>query len=213
MVTRGNPKLVRSSVASFRAQIWPNRELVVVSCSVTTELRDILVEPNERLIEAPLGLSLGDLRNLSVASSQGEYLIVWDDDDLFDPNRISVMVQVLRHANVSAVFLNQLLIWWQERDLLALSGRRIWEGSMLALRGVIPVYPSMPKSEDAVAVDMLKRHHSYALVDAPLLYCYRVTGQNTWDERHFENLLAQSSKPFENPQKSEILRRPCFNFV
>ena len=126
MVTRGNPKLVRSSVASFRAQIWPNRELVVVSCSVTTELRDILVEPNERLIEAPLGLSLGDLRNLSVASSQGEYLIVWDDDDLFDPNRISVMVQVLRHANVSAVFLNQLLIWWQERDLLALSGRRIW---------------------------------------------------------------------------------------
>jgi glycosyltransferase involved in cell wall biosynthesis len=213
MVTRGSLDLVRCAVSSFRAQTWPNRELVVVCDAVTPELRDFISGANERLIEAPLGLTLGHLRNVSIAHSLGEYVVQWDDDDLYDPNRISIAVRALLRCGVSAVFMRQWLIWWQSRDLLALSGRRIWEGSMLARREAVPVYPSMSKSEDSALVDMLTRLHSYALIDAPTLYCYRITGENTWSEQHFEALLAQGSQHFERQEMAKLLKAPCFGFA
>jgi glycosyltransferase involved in cell wall biosynthesis len=213
MVTRGNVEMVRSSLASFRAQTWPNKELVVVCAAVTAPLRELLNRSNEKLIEVPGSLTLGNLRNIAVSMASGDYICTWDDDDLYDPSRVAVSMQVIIQAGVAAVFLKQLLIWWPERDVLALSGPRPWEGSMLAKRAAVPIYPSMAKSEDFVAVDYLCRQHAFALLDAAKMYCYRITGENTWDEAHFNRLLAQSPKRFEGKEKEDLLNSACFSFA
>ena len=211
MVTRGNVEMVRSSLACFRAQTWPNKELVVVCAAVTAPLRELLNRSNEKLIEVPGLLTLGNLRNIAISMASGDYICTWDDDDLYDPSRLTVSMQVILQSGVAAVFLNQLLIWWPERDLLALSGSRTWENSMVAKRAAVPVYPSMAKSEDFVAVDYLCRHHSFAMLDAPTMYCYRITGENTWDEAHFEGLLSHSPKCFEGTEKVDLLNSTLFS--
>jgi glycosyltransferase involved in cell wall biosynthesis len=214
MVTRGNVALVASAFACFRAQTWHNKELVVVCDNVTAELRALLdSDARVRLIEVTQKLALGDLRNLSVASSKGTYVCQWDDDDLYDPRRIAVQMGLIMSANVMAVFLSRWLIWWPARDVLALSGRRQWEGSMLAHRSVISVYPSMSRGEDSQIARLIADYHPTVLVDCPQMYCYRVTGENTFDASHFEQMLAHATKIFSDQEKRSMLSLPCFNQV
>lgn len=211
MVTRGNPALVASALACFLAQTWQNKELVMVCEAVTAELRDLLKgDRRVRLVEVAQGLSLGDLRNLSVANSRGTYLCQWDDDDLYDPRRIAIQMDVLNSSGALSVFMSRWLIWWPARDTLALSDKRVWEGSMLAHRSVVPIYPALPRKEDSYVTRWITAYHATALVDWPQMYCYRVTGQNTWDEAHFERLLSQASKVFNEEEKRELLKLPCF---
>jgi glycosyltransferase involved in cell wall biosynthesis len=213
MVTRGRLDLVRESVAGFMAQSWPSRELVVVCDDVSEGLRELLAPMGEqaRLVEAPRGLSLGDLRNLAIARASGAYVCQWDDDDLYDPDRIGVCMQVLQDAGVDAVFLSRWLFWWPDRQVLAQLETRIWEGSILARRSVMPVYPSLPRAEDTSAIYFLLKHRRVALVDAPHLYCYRVTGHNTWDAKHFEDMLSRASRIFRPDEHAAVLRQPCFS--
>lgn len=212
MVTRGNPALVASSLACYRAQTWQNKELVVVCDRVTAELRDLLKnEKDVRLVEVTQTLSLGDLRNLSVAASTGTYVCQWDDDDLYDPRRIAAQMGVLTAAGAMAVFLKRWLIWWPARDTLVVSGKRVWEGSMLAHRSVVPIYPSIARSEDTWVAKWVTGYHTTALVDCPQLYCYRVTGENTWNEAHFEKLVAAATRTLSDDEKRSALRLPCFH--
>ncbi len=211
MVTRGNPGLVAQSLACFRAQTWRHKELVIVCDDVSAELRQLLErEPSVRLIEISEKLPLGDLRNLSVARSRGTYVCQWDDDDLYDPRRIATQVGVMTASGVMAVFLSRWLIWWPARDTLALSPQRVWEGSMLAHRSVIPVYPSLRRKEDTYVVKWITSHHATALLDCPQMYCYRITGENTWDEAHFDFLISRSARVFEDEEKRRMMQLPCF---
>lgn len=214
MVTRGNPEFVASALACFRAQTWVNKELVVVCDDVSDELRELLNDDDRiRLVDVSHKVTLGDLRNLAVANSTGTYVCQWDDDDLYDPRRIAVQMGVLTSAGVMSVFMNRWLIWWPGRDTLALSNKRVWEGSMLAHRSVLPIYPSMPRKEDSYVAHWVTAYHATALLDWPQMYCYRVTGQNTWDEAHFDRMMSQASKIFEGEEKQAVLQLPCFRIA
>ncbi len=214
MVTRGNPSLVSAALACFRAQTWQNKELVVVCANITQDLRDLMKDDRRvRLVEITQELPLGDLRNLALARSAGTYVCQWDDDDLYDPRRIAVMMGVLNSAGVMSVFMSRWLIWWPARDIVALSATRLWEGSMLAHRSVIPAYPSITRGEDSYVASWITAYHPTALLDCAHMYCYRITGQNTWGESHFEQMLASATKVFEGDEKRAILKLPCFQTV
>ncbi len=214
MVTRGNPALVSQALDCFRAQTWQHKELVIVCDNVTDELRALFKEDRQvRLFEVTQKLSLGDLRNLSVAQSAGTYICQWDDDDLYDPTRIEIQMSVLAAAGVQSTFLSRWLIWWPARDKLVLSSSRVWEGSMLAHRSVVPVYPALPRREDSYVAKWVTAYHATALIDLPQLYCYRVTGENTWDEAHFERMLSRATKIFGGEEKRSLMKLPCFDGV
>jgi glycosyltransferase involved in cell wall biosynthesis len=213
MVTRGRIDLIRSAYASFMNQTWQRRELVIVCDGATDELRALASSgrPEVRLVEVQPGLSLGELRNISISRSTGEFVCQWDDDDLYDPNRIAISMKVLGDASVEAVFMNRWLIWWQSRERLAISPKRPWEGSMLARRAVVPIYPATKRGEDTVVADWIFDHFSVALFDYPQLYCYRVTDENTWNAEHFENIFARATRIFKKEEFPEVFKFPCFN--
>lgn len=207
MVTRGRSSLVNQSIELFKSQTWPNKELIIVAEKFETSSQVLLDSSciQYKLIIQPKGLTLGDYRNLSVAHSSGEYLCIWDDDDLYSAHRITALMSTIQSARCSVVFNEQILIWWEERSILFLSGRRCWEGSMLAKRSCMGVYPSLQKGEDTFVSHNIMLNHKTALIQEPTLYCYIINGTNTCDTSHFENLLQQSTLIYEGNSKARIL--------
>lgn len=137
---------------------------------------------------------LGFLRNLAVSEASGDLVCQWDDDDLYHHERISVQVAALVKSGAAAIMLKRWLIWVPAREILVLSGPRIWEGSMLAWKKLLPRYRPVARAEDTALVNKLCRRHRVGLLDMPELYCYSVHGANTWGADHFDGIL-KACKP------------------
>jgi hypothetical protein len=54
-------------------------------------------------------------------------------------------------------------------------------------------------------------HFPVALVEYPQLYCYRVTGENTWKGKHFDQLFDQATRTFKKEEFGEVFKLPCFD--
>ena len=97
MVTRDRYPFARLAIEAFRRQTHAERELVVVQDGTDTRLVEEIKQaddPTIRAFRAPaVGLSLGALRNLAVAAARGPFVCQWDDDDLYDPDRIAAQMR------------------------------------------------------------------------------------------------------------------------
>jgi hypothetical protein len=208
MMTRGNIDIMRYSLACYRRQKYAHRELVVVAGPDAGEKVHAFFASQEaldvRVFVAPPDLTIGDHRNLATARARGAILVNWDDDDLSDPRRLDIAVQVLRQTGAAAVFLSRLLVWWPQRKVAAIVRRRVWEQTIAAWRSHMPIYALLPRGGDAVAIERLAHTHRVALVDFPLLYVYAVTGRNLWDASHFEGLVSSAECIFEGEEFHEL---------
>jgi len=128
---------MQRAVHCFQNQSHLNRELVVVNRAADgTEEYIRELNDNRILYVRPdrFDLTLGELRNLSIASATGTYAMVWDDDDWHHPHRIEVQLAALLGAGSDLCCLNRVTLAWPSRNLYFYSKRRPWEMSMLALR-------------------------------------------------------------------------------
>jgi glycosyltransferase involved in cell wall biosynthesis len=200
MVTRGGIVPARFAIEAYRRQTYSPRELVIVCDQAATALRshiDTVGDPSIRFVEAATS-TLGDLRNASIAAASGELVAQWDDDDLYHPQRLELQAIALASApHAAAHFLSRWFLWWPTRRLLAVSARRIWEGTMLARRSLLPPYPSLSRGEDSIVVKRLFASHPNVESDVPEVYCYVVHGRNCWDEGHFDELFRCATRRFE----------------
>lgn len=196
MLTRGNPAVLAQSLACYHRQTYPNRELVVVTDeSEAAPVAALLARSGVAgpvVIGVDPAVTLGDRRNMSVARARGDIIMIWDDDDLSDGNRIAGAVAVLQRSDAAASFLSRCLIWWPRRGLIAVSRMRLWEGTMAVWRDLAPLYPAMRRGEDRRAVNALVTNHVVAQIDAPCHYVYTVTGQNTSPTEHFETMFREA---------------------
>ncbi len=191
----GDTRLLAYSVGCFARQTYAAAELVIVTdnADAVAGIEAVVARTNAKAVSIHLigcRLPLGDLRNIAIARSSGDILMQWDDDDLCDPARIETTVAVMEQSEAGAAVLSRWLIWWPARGLAGVSERYWWEGSLAVRRRHAPVYPSLSRGEDSLAVKNLADTTSVALIEAPFLYLYVVTGQNTWDVRHFETMFA-----------------------
>lgn len=189
MVTRGQLMPAKFAVSSFLQQTWPNRELVVVVDNKSNELATwlgTLGDPRIRVLASPQGMTLGTRRNQSVDAAQGEFVMIWDDDDLYDADRITACMAVAHMCQVDVVLLERLLEWMPHTKRLFATARRPWEGSMLARKSCMLPYPDVSIQEDTPVTQRMLDTHRTALLDWPELYVYAVTGVNTWHAAHFE---------------------------
>lgn len=216
MVTRGNIEFINRSIQMFLLQTWPCKELIIATDVVTEELDKLILTsgPDVRLVTLPLGLRLGDYRNIAIAKSRGDYICQWDDDDFYDSRRISVQMNILLESSVDIVFLSRWLVWWQAKSLFFISNSRVWEGSLIAKRSALSIYPSLGKEEDTKMVDFMLKHHACSLVDAPTLYCYCITGANTFGQSHFDNMLKHASQVIDVNESQKIISSlDCFSVL
>jgi glycosyltransferase involved in cell wall biosynthesis len=200
MVTRGRAELASLAIRCYQAQTYPQRELIVVDddpCDALERFIQTLQDPTIRLFkQADAGATLGELRQRSVDYSSGDYLCQWDDDDLYDPRRIECQLFALLGSKAEACFLQRWMLWWPHEARLAISKNRVWEGSLLCRRDVIPGYQKLSQGEDSPLTHQLLASQRCILLDKPELYLYVVHGANTFDSQHFEAHWEQASHQY-----------------
>lgn len=189
MVTRERQQMAERAIRCFQAQTYAARELVVVDDGPDDGLAGhvaALADPQIRLVRLPdEGKVLGELRQLSVAHARGTFVAQWDDDDLSDPERLEVQMAAITQLDADMCVLARERLWWPERELLALSVRRLWESSMVCAKSALPHYQALRRGEDTPVVEHVYLHGRVALLDTPELYTYVIHGGNTFDEQHF----------------------------
>jgi len=191
MVSRGDRFPAAFAIECFQRQTYANRELIVVTAAPDSGVEALIAEladPAIRFIQA-VPRPLGELRNVVAAHARGELIAQWDDDDLSAPDRLAMMAGVLGETGSRATFLRRVTLWSSAQRRIGPSARRLWENSMLVLRGALPAYPAVSLSEDTAVAQMIAAHNRVTLIDAPDRYCYVAHGRNSWGDDHFDLLF------------------------
>ena len=200
MVTRDRPRLAARAVECFLAQSYPNRELVVIDGGESDQLQQgieaISYPPIKPHRERQAGRSMGELRNLAVEKASGRYLCIWDDDDLYDPDRLSVQMSAITALGADACFLARLQLWWPARRVFGVSTRRMWEGTLICARDKFPSYRALHRGEDVAVGYQLWRSRRVVMLDEPRLYTYVFHGANTIGEAQFLQHCGAATKQF-----------------
>ena len=210
MLTRGRLVPTRFAIDCYRRQTWPNRELVIVCDDPASELPAYVTTLGDPTIRYVLTAPdvIGALRNVTVEASRGTLLSVWDDDDLYHPERLQFQYAELTAGKAAAHFLSRWLIWWPAQRRFALSKRRYWEGSMLARRLAFGSYPVVARREDTLAVASLReRENRLVYSDQPFAYCYVIHGANTLGGRYHAKLFSTATETFGPDDYAERLEQ------
>lgn len=130
MLTRDRPEMAARAVASFRAQTYANRFLVIVDNGTVSPSPFIgLARADDiRLHRFGQGISIGVARNAAntsascetfhnvhsgqpIAVPQADIIVHFDDDDWSYPNRIADQVALLAASGADAVGFREMLFW------------------------------------------------------------------------------------------------------
>lgn len=203
-VTYKRPEYLRLAIDCFLQQTYKNKQLIIVyyledqdtaSFLNSCDLTHIKPVPLNHPINT---FSLGELRNMGITSSDGDFVCIWDDDDWHNPERIERQMQAINLFQKKACILSKILMYDKLNNHAFLSLNRLWEGTILfekhALRDLQVKYPPLNRAEDYFLVNELIKHNKvYPLLD-PTLYIYQATGVNTCEREHFVNFFQDSDK-------------------
>lgn len=213
-VTHKKPKMLNRVINCFFNQSYENKQLVIVYEDFDTPTCDYIKSQNFnkqvktiRIDSSEGKIPLGELRNISVREADGEYVCQWDDDDWFDPDRLTTQIQFIRDRGKPACILSRWVVFDDQSKRAYISNRRLWEGSILCRKDLMmqKPYPAIHKGEDSSVIKYLYENNKlYIVDDMPELYIYISHGNNTWEQSHF-NLIFQFSTELSAEYSVEIL--------
>ena len=100
MVTKNRARLARRALHCLAHQTWQNKELVIIDDGdedyepMLAEYRQSFPIHYHRIQPEP-STYLGQLRNLSLSRANGEFLVQWDDDEWYHPERIERQMRAI----------------------------------------------------------------------------------------------------------------------
>ncbi|BBQ81570.1 hypothetical protein WP7S18C02_01000 [Klebsiella sp. WP7-S18-CRE-02] len=124
------------------------RELIILddSASSNADLVEMMSDPatpNVRYIHSPARLTLGNKRNRLNALAKGEYIICFDDDDYYAPDKISYQVAQMQANRAPFSGSDQIYIWYSHLDKIYLTHPF---GQCHALNGTFGYHRSLLKT-------------------------------------------------------------------
>ncbi len=139
-------------------------------------------------------LSLGTKRNLATKIAEGEYICIWDDDDIYSKTRLHNQKNFIDFTKKPACTLANLIIYEESSGRKYLSSQRKegWEGSLLCKRSEMQTYSDLNKQEDTPVLASLMKKNKLSVMEDPELYIYCLHKSNTSGNSHFEKLLSTS---------------------
>lgn len=193
MPTRGRPQFVAQALHYFERQDYPNKQLIVVGDNVDDVPPALLQHPLVQFVAAGSQRSVGFKRNLACEAALGEFVLHWDDDDWYAPDRISRQLAPLlrREAEICGLTaeyyfdLQQWQFWQCSPQLHQRMYVRNVAGGTLAFRRSLWLagarYPDLSLAEDAAFLNQAVRRGARLQVMSGkgLLIYLRHTG-NTW---------------------------------
>ncbi|TVQ66952.1 MAG: glycosyltransferase [Balneolaceae bacterium] len=128
--TRNRSRLLPNAIGSVLQQTWDNLELIVVDDASDDSTPEILQQYSEKSRikvirnQDPAGAAAS--RNLAVGIASGEFVTGIDDDDLFMPERIEMLVRAFTDG-ISGTCSNDRMVYdqreliWKKRSLISSS--------------------------------------------------------------------------------------------
>lgn len=123
-VTKNSKKFpfLKKAIKSYCDQTFEYRELIIIcgdySFSETIKKYvEYIKVPNCKVVfvdENSLKLTLGDMRNISVESASGDFIVNWDDDDINHPLRLETQFSFLLDNNLDGCFLSDQLHYFYD---------------------------------------------------------------------------------------------------
>lgn len=212
-VTKNNYTLLKDSIVSYKNQIYENKELIVVYEEGNKDINKIMSEFNSddikyiKVDSTDDKKTLGELRNISINESSGEYICQWDDDDWYHPLRLWEQFRDLKINNKNGSILSSWLVYDNVKNNL-LECKRLsfigWEGSFMYKKSELKtLYPSLKKGEDTTFIENIK--DDLSVLYKPELYIYRAHTENTWGYKSIYDRIIKFSEKY-----SDVLD---FNFL
>lgn len=201
-VTRKKVELLKRSIDCFNKQTYQNRELIILyeedDIETSQFLENVKFSENIILIKEPIfpKKSLGELRNLAILQSNGNFFCQWDDDDWFHPLRLEIQFSFL-NKKVTGCILSRWTIYDYTTQKAYLSNSRAWEGSILCRRDVFDrfEYENKKVGEDTLFISQLLNNYSIQIINRlPFLYIYTYNSKNTWGHLHFKKIFESSQE-------------------
>ena len=117
MPTYGRPDYVAESIAMFQAQDYPNKELIILNDCPGQILRGDI--PCVKIVNSESRWhSLGEKRNAAIEMATGDYIAVWDDDDVYLPWRLSHSLQHMQETSIPFYCPAEFWAYWGEEKLI-----------------------------------------------------------------------------------------------
>ncbi|GAB5554777.1 MAG: hypothetical protein Sapg2KO_43680 [Saprospiraceae bacterium] len=211
MVTCGRIAMIKRSVQCYCDQTYPNRELIILSnekpaiIKTITDCLALFGNRSDIKFEALADrkYTLGELRNKSIEKAKGSIVCIWDDDDLYHPERLSLQYKNMEKADAAVSLLTDYLhFFWTDLKL----AWAVWQsnfpdevnglpGSLMIYKKVILDYPEQGQFANAGEDShLLYRLYQAGIKVAKLsgradLYLYSFHGNNTWALEHHERLF------------------------
>lgn len=218
-ISQNNEKIVRRCIKSFENQLYENKELIIVyeDTSLAKGYIKSLTQKNIKVYHVPIEegkKSLGELRNISIQKSTGDFIMQWDDDDIYDPHRIiECMISILKN-NAKACVLDQFTMYDELKDKYSFSKKRKWEGSILVDKNSITLanidYPKKVKGEDTPFFEKIESTFHVTVLHDPWLYMYVTHHNNTFDYKHHDLLVYRKLYFFKTYIDSQSLKLKYF---
>lgn len=208
MVTLPVPERLASltrAIEAYTQQTHHDRELVVVIDQGSPRDRDAAASIVAAFSRADISIvmpdgpmTLGALRNLSVAHASGDVICQWDDDDLHHPRRIEEQLAAPARGECAATLLQDVMLYDRPGHALywtnwAATPATVHPGTLLCLRSAMQRYPETGPNarlnEDLALLGTLRAKHDVrALTGAPHLYVYVTHGANISSSDHLQML-------------------------
>ena len=210
MLTYNRLKPLKIAINNFIDQTHPNKELIVINSGDEQYMKKV-----DEFIQSVGGfdindihhykvqpLSIGELRNIGLNHCMGEYVIVFDDDDIHHPQRIEKQLDVCINSNIDGTLLRNFTAVYKNKifgkkrhKCTMLPGL---EGTLLFRKGDVR-YPDMDQGEDTGFLELLKdAGYHIAIIDEPYdMYEYNFYGKNTVSKDHFKEMI-ELNKPLRS---------------
>jgi glycosyltransferase involved in cell wall biosynthesis len=206
-ITDNRPGLLLKSILSFDQQNYPNTEMVISHPENDFETKSLIAQLKRisdiRIleIERDESESIGMARNNAVSQCNGDYVCMWDDDDIYFFSRVADQYNLLQGNGkyFQASIVSQIVLFDAIKGKGFLSFPYHWGGSLLCKKQHFLAYPCTDTNqfECAPLINYLDVNHLLLQSDfSPQLYIYVYHGANETDHLSFE-YLSRKSAPLE----------------
>jgi glycosyltransferase involved in cell wall biosynthesis len=177
-------------------QSYENKEMIIIyreSDLDTLRFISKLLDVRIKIFCAPSGteLTLGGLRNFSVAKSSGDYFIQWDDRDWHHKDRVKLQMEsVFSFAREASVLTNILLFDIKNKDAY-FSTTQPWQNTILCRRHLYDRgfrYPEINHNEDAALLQQLLSSNKVSPISSFPCCISILTGDNITIESDFHKV-------------------------
>tara|TARA_R110001592_G_scaffold317062_1_gene593719 strand:+ start:862 stop:1467 length:606 start_codon:yes stop_codon:yes gene_type:complete len=177
---------LKESVKYFNNQTYPNKELIIVIDNNEEYYQKIYEEYSSENVFVYNGTQKGipNLRNITLEKSNGEYVIIWDDDDESRPKRLEIQMWPIIYFGYDASILNGFQIK-RNNEILFVSWKSAASGTLLFKKTNDIIYKNMTDDEigdtsDAYVLNSIaKTQKIFYIKNNHELFVYNLHEENT----------------------------------